>query len=94
VVPGGEPVVLRLTAALNGLSPNDVVVECLLIQDTLGQCTYQSFRPVAAHNGSELSEFVLALSPPDTGLYRMQVRMYPYHAQLLHRFEMGCMHWL
>jgi starch phosphorylase len=38
--------------------------------------------------------FVLDLDPPLPGLQHYQIRMYPHHDCLSHRFETGCMIWL
>ena len=38
--------------------------------------------------------FALDLDPPLPGLQHYQIRIYPHHDQLSHRFETGCMIWL
>ena len=43
-------------------------------------------------NGETL--FILDLDPPLPGLQLYQIRMYPCHELLSHRFETGCMIWL
>ncbi len=94
VVSGGRQVCLRVAARLNGLTTDDVVVECLLQEDGTdpGSLHRHRFSCTGGEDGAH--QFALDLPPPDSGLFRMQIRMYPFHPQLLHRFEMGRMTWL
>lgn len=92
VVSGGRQVVLHVAALLNGLNPDDVVVECLLRHNGTDAIHHCRFTWTGEEAGTH--HFGLDLPPPDSGLFRMQVRMYPFHSQLLHRFEMGRMTWL
>jgi starch phosphorylase len=77
---------------LNGLLPEDVVVECVV-----GVCrkANQSFtvreKLKFEHQGQdgENQVFVLKLKPAHPGLNKYQVRMYPYHELLSHPLEMG-----
>ncbi|QKT02732.1 alpha-glucan family phosphorylase [Ectothiorhodospiraceae bacterium 2226] len=93
----GESLVLEVNAQLNGLEPDDVVVECLV--GTLGEDgefvehdSHAFDHQMTRRDGAAL--FRLDLQPPLAGLQYYKVRMYPYHAQLSHRFETGCMLWL
>lgn len=94
VVSGGRQVGLRVTVLLNGLTPDDVVVECLLEENGSDTGSLHRFRFTCTGEQAGAHHFALDLPPPDSGLFRMQVRMYPFHPQLLHRFEMGRMTWL
>jgi len=92
----GEVFSIRIKAHLNGLSPQDVRVECVLGQEYrdeefLRQACYP-LSPVAAADGA--SEYVLELPMEDAGLYRYEIRAFPQHPLLAHPFETGCMLWL
>ena len=91
----GESVSLRLGVRLNGLEPDDVVVE-VVMAPALGaqgdeRQTYR-FAP-----GTETTEgeriFSLDLTPELCGELGYAIRAYPYHEALAHRFEMGRMVW-
>ncbi|MCC5873730.1 MAG: alpha-glucan family phosphorylase [Gammaproteobacteria bacterium] len=86
---------LRLRVGLNGLTAEDVAVECVLGAGDGSKPSRHVYR-FSAGSGAEdgAHAFSLDLRPPDNGLYRMQVRIYPYHALLQHPFEVGLMHWL
>lgn len=99
-VPVDEPVRLQVRAGLNGVSPSDVRVECLLIPDLerndRGRARTLVFEPGpeadADPEGGQI--FTLDLDTTDTGLFHMRVRMYPCHDGLQHPLEMGLMRWL
>jgi len=83
---------ISVHAYLNGLLPEDVVVECVL-----GVCkkSSESFAPREklqfSHQGQEGESqvFTLKLKPSHPGLNHYQIRMYPYHEQLTHPLELG-----
>ncbi len=87
---------LRLHAHLNGLQPEDVVVECLLGKIPSGGKFFsfdrRLFKPVA-QNGDEV-EFALEFTAEQYGLVHYKLRIYPHHRLLSHPFEMGCMLWV
>lgn len=86
---------LRIRVGLNGLTVEDVAVECVLSSDagaSPARHTYRFSAEAAAVDGRH--DFGLDLLPPDNGLYGMQVRIYPHHALLQHPFEVGLMRWL
>ncbi|TVS10094.1 MAG: alpha-glucan family phosphorylase [Gammaproteobacteria bacterium] len=86
---------LRLRVRLNGLTAEDVAVECVLGFGE-GACPARQAYRFRADTAvvDDAQTFSLDLLPPDNGLYRMQVRIYPHHELLQHPFEMGLMHWL
>jgi starch phosphorylase len=93
----GDALELRVEVGLNGLEPDDVVVECLLgeqhedgtfvLRDSL------TLTPDTSLPGGAVT-YRLALRPGTTGLQHFRIRAYPYHPLLAHRFELGCMTWL
>jgi starch phosphorylase len=59
-------------------------------------CIYpvsQQFQPVGKNNKGE-TIYQLDLDSKLTGLQHYKIRVFPYHALLAHRFEMGCMLWV
>lgn len=92
-----ETVELRVEAVLNGLTADDVRVECLVTPECTG-----------THNGLERNCFLLEkegdeegktvfaaqLRPSYPGLQTLRLRMYPYHNALTHPLEMGAMLWI
>jgi len=96
-IKAGETLMLHIAADLNGLSPQDVRVECLVgANEESGalhvDATY-IFNPVGPNEeGKEV--FELDLVPPLSGLQYYQIRMYPYHELLTHPFETGYMVWI
>jgi len=92
----GANVELRVEASLNGLSADDVRVECLVTPECTG--TYDAPGPdrffltrESEQDGRTL--FSAQFTPPYPGLQTLRLRMYPYHPALTHPFEMGCMLW-
>lgn len=92
----GETLPLKLMAGLNGLEPEDVVVECLVgYHDEESGFTVresQMFRHVGKEG--EQSVFELALQPSSGGLNHYKIRMYPGHELLSHKLELGYMIWV
>ncbi len=95
-IPFGSPVVLELAAQLNGLSPEDVVVECLFGRPADDR-PRRSRRYTLEHTGrTEHGEHLyrLELTPDVCGKIEYQFRVFPHHGLLTHPFEMGMMVWL
>ncbi|MFZ5491287.1 MAG: alpha-glucan family phosphorylase [Pseudomonadota bacterium] len=97
LLPFGEAVDVQVVLRLNGLKPEDVMVECLLgePQDD-GNLVVRETLPLTPEGslpGGEV-RYRLALRPPRTGLQQYRIRAYPFHELLAHRFELGCMRWL
>ena len=102
-VRAGESLLLEVEARLNGLTPDDVVVECLVGGGCDAErCDRAAFRAQAAHRFAPAgpagedgwTPYRLELRPPLPGLQQYRIRMYPYHPTLSHRFELGRMLWL
>ena len=93
----GEVIPIRVAAQLNGLHPDDVLIECLIGRETregdLDVRETQVFTP-----GEQTAEgetvFHLDLNPRLPGLQYFKIRLIPFHPALAHRFETGCMIWL
>jgi len=83
---------------LNGLQPDDVVVEMLLghqsNREKLKQSIKYKFQAQGAANEAGEHIFSLELTPEQCGKLEYYIRIYPYHEMLTHPFEMGCMRWL
>jgi starch phosphorylase len=93
----GQGLRLELVATLNGLAPEDVVVELLL-----GVPEYESieqkprqyrFAAVGTVDGGEKQRYVLDLAPEICGRLDYRIRAYPWHELLAHPFELGLMIW-
>jgi starch phosphorylase len=97
-IPYGAGMRLELAVRLNGLRPEDVVVELLLGRQT----EYESLRRTGhfrfAWQGAVTPAgehlFALQVTPELCGRLEYRVRAYPHHELLTHPFEMGMMVWL
>ena len=94
----GEKLSIKVSVFLNGLSPDDVAVECLVGEKKEGEfcaCDKQRFTFVE-QQGQQGDEYLfsLDLEPARPGLNYYKLRMYPYHELLAHRHETGFMIWL
>ena len=101
-VDAGEPIPLEVSVSLNGLDADEIVVECVLGRETeLGefvpdnafalQPTGKSAGGAATFHGDLWAdEKQVNLE----GLEDYQIRVFPRHRLLSHRFEPGCMLWL
>ncbi|MBV8172793.1 MAG: alpha-glucan family phosphorylase [Candidatus Eremiobacteraeota bacterium] len=78
---------VETAVTLNGLSPDDVRVECLF-----GDARYELKH--AGKLGEGEHRFVLDVRPENCGLVTYRIRMYPYHELLAHPHEVGLMIWL
>ena len=94
----GDSLRVELAVNLNGLKPEDVVVEMLLGRQTETLKLRESRRYRFEWEGvmTEQGEhrFVLQLTPEMSGKLDYRVRVYPWHELLTHPFEMGMMRWL
>ena len=96
-VTAGNKIKIKIAAQLGDLTPDDVRLECVIgIEDEHREfqaSDYFGFEAAGKlDNGETL--FELDLDPPLPGLQLYQIRIYPFHALLSHRFETGCMVWL
>ena len=93
----GQAFSLKVQAKLNGLSSNDVIVECVMSDvdthdmfEKYNTCKFSADGPMLAKEQA----FKLTISPGVSGMQYMKIRMYPYHEHLCHPFELGCMAWV
>jgi len=96
-IKSGEALNMRVTAHLNGLNVEDVLMECLVGTesedgDFVARYSYIFTPGVTDVAGETL--FELDLHPRLAGLQYYRIRMFPFHPALAHRFESGCMIWL
>ncbi|CAE6515004.1 Maltodextrin phosphorylase [Nitrosomonas nitrosa] len=93
----GETMDFKVAAKLNGLQPEDVIVELLLCRQ-YKKMRLNSFKHVhfkfagIDSNGEHL--FELNYVPDLCGKQEYYLRIYPYHPLLIHPLEMGRMVWL
>jgi len=87
----GDSFRVEVAVMLDGLSPDDVIVE--IVMDHRGR--QQRFELAAAGTIAETGEqrFMLELTPDLCGQLEYRIRAYPCHALLTHPFEMGRMIW-
>ncbi len=93
----GDEVRFEVAVRLNGLQPEDVVVEMLVSRPNKYHAKdlhhYRfSFSTVDAETGEH--RFELNLAPSLCGRLDYRIRIYPSHALLTHPLEMGLMLWL
>ncbi len=93
----GEPLKFSLAVKLNGLQPDDVVVELLLSRQynktRLDQFKHFRF-DCTGTIGEHEHRFELNHVPELCGRQEYYLRAYPYHPLLTHPLEMGRMVWL
>jgi starch phosphorylase len=94
----GQALRLEVAVFLDGLKPEDVVVEVLLGRQTEFETLRENRRSRFEWEGvmTEQGEhrFVLQLTPEMCGKLDYKIRVYPWHELLTHPFEMGMMRWL
>jgi starch phosphorylase len=94
----GESVLLEIAVYLDGLKPEDVVVEMLIGRQTDRTELRESRRYRLEFQGTMTDagehRFALQVTPEMCGKLEYRVRIYPYHELLTHPFEMGMMQWL
>ncbi|MDG1772472.1 MAG: alpha-glucan family phosphorylase [Oceanicoccus sp.] len=98
----GDKLSITLGVDLNGLSPKDIIVECLsgyldatnaFRLDTSYTFNVES-KPAADTEAPQEVVYRLEIEPQSSGIYHYKLRLYPFHALLSHNFEMGFMRWL
>jgi starch phosphorylase len=93
-----ETLAIHISANLNGLQPEDVVLECLIGTQENNSSDFKVHEVHTllvnedAHGEGYLFSLDLHTNLP--GLQYYKIRMYPYHRLLVHPFEVGCMLWL
>ena len=96
-VMAGDRVRIQVAAQLGELTPEDVRLECVIgIEDEHHQFQASDYFGFSAETKLDTGEtlFTLDLDPPLPGLQQYQIRIYPHHELLSHRFETGRMVWL
>jgi glycogen phosphorylase len=92
-----ESLHIKISAYLNGLSPEDVRVECVVGLNKNGK-DYLTVKEKhhLKYQGKEGNEhiFTLNLRPSTPGLNHYKLRMYPYHKMLSHSLETGYLLWI
>jgi glycogen phosphorylase len=93
----GQSLRLKVAVTLNGLAPEDVVVELLLgvpeYESTEKKPRQYRFAADGAVDGGGKQRFVLELAPEVCGRLDYRIRAYPWHELLAHPFELGLMVW-
>jgi starch phosphorylase len=94
----GENLRFEVAVYMNGLRPEDVVVELLLGRqteyDTLRDTRRYRFEWEGVMTEQGEHRFVLQITPEMCGKLEYRVRVYPWHELLTHPFEMGMLRWL
>ena len=94
----GENLRFEVAVYMNGLKPEDVVVELLLGRqtdyDTLRDTRRYRFEWEGVMTEQGEHRFALQIMPEMCGKLEYRVRVYPWHELLTHPFEMGMMRWL
>lgn len=97
-IPFGQGVRIEVAVQLDGLQPEDVMLELVMGRHTHEPSQKQTahFRFEAEGTRTDQGEhrFVLELTPEMCGKLEYRVRLYPYHELLTHPQEMGMMLWL
>jgi len=94
----GEELLIEVAVGLNGLEPEDLVVELLLTRE---QRHLDPQAPPERHaftTGEAVAQgeqrYTLRLAPGLCGKLEYRIRAYPYHRLLTHRFELGLLLWV
>ena len=94
----GDRLRFELAVKLNGLTPQDVVVEILIgyntKKDQLMSARHYRFEAQGAVNEAGENLFVTELQPEQCGNLQYRMRVYPCHELLTHPYELGMMRWL
>jgi starch phosphorylase len=88
----GESFPVEVAVALNGLAPDDVIVE--IVMDHPRQKQRHALSAVGTLPETGERRFALELTPDMCGQLEYRIRAYPCHALLTHPFEMGLMIWV
>ena len=94
----GENLRFEIAVRLNGLKPEDVVVELLIglltKHEKLQSLRHYRFETTGTTNEAGDNVFALQVEPEQCGKLEYHIRAYPFHEMLTHPFEMGMMRWL
>ena len=93
----GDAVQFDVAVRLNGLQPEDVIVEMLICRQrnkiTLREFNHIRFEFSGVEESGE-HVYSLSLTPDLCGKLDYYIRVYPYQPLLTHPFEMGMMKWV
>jgi len=96
-LPHGQRLEIRVAVDLDGLSPDDIHVECQLGRmDGDGRFirqAYYAFSP-SERDAKGRQIYSLDIEPPMPGLQIYRICLFPHHPALSHPYEMGYMLWL
>ena len=95
----GATLHIEVAITLNGLTPEDLRVECLVAQhddDPPARWHAYPFDLAGGHwnDRDGTLDCALTLLPPFPGAQHYRIRVYPHHPLLSHPFETGGMRWL
>jgi len=94
----GDSLNFEVAVKLNGLTPEDVVVEILIGYNArkapLASARHYRFEAVGEPGETGEYLFVTELQPEQCGNLEYRIRVYPCHDLLTHPFELGMMRWL
>ena len=87
---------IQVKTKLDGLEPEDVIVECLLgVENGQGEFIVEERHHLQhAQQEGSTHTFSIDLEPSECGLKTYQIRIYPHHRNLSHPLEMGYMLWV
>ncbi len=91
----GATVEIEVAANLNGLSPDDIVVELLLSRSEYESNSgkYQRYPFAPKENQGDEQRYSLSFAPELCGRLDYRIRAYPCRSDLTHPFELGLMVW-
>lgn len=92
----GASIQFEVAVDLNGLEPEDVLVEMVISRATRrdeSAARHYRFEYAGPLQGSE-HRFALHMTPDLCGRLDYRIRVYPYHELLTHPYELGLMVWL
>ena len=92
----GDILPIQVKTKLEGLDPEDVIVECLIgVENSQGEFVIEERHHLQhAQQEGSIHTFTLGLEPSECGLKTYQIRIYPYTKYLSHPLEMGYMLWV
>jgi glycogen phosphorylase len=97
-ITAGSMLSIRVAAFLNGLSTDEVLMECIIgTENEHGEFIRQDthvFTPAGTDASTGEVEFRLDIQPRLSGLQYYKIRIFPFHPCLSHRLEAGYVLWL
>jgi glycogen phosphorylase len=92
----GESLVVEVAVKLNGLAPDDICVELLLVRSPREGASVRHAHELAAAEPLSDGEhrFRIEFKPALAGRLEYRVRIYPRHELLTHPFELGLCAWV